>query len=142
LDGTADDARHPAICPGNAFRRGILHQFPLGSTSRVLLMDEAGHYAGMVPTAAAFAPALEDKSPVGDLAILKAAFLSPEDGIGEIMRRFEESEADDLAVVSSSGAVLGILTEKYVQRRCRPRAPRALRRRIECRNTFATLSSW
>jgi len=105
------------------FRR----QFPLGSTSRVLLIDEAGGYAGMVPTAAAFAATLADESSVGDLAILKTAFLSPDDGIGEIMRRFEESEADDLAVVSSSGAVLGILTEKYVQRRYADEADRALR---------------
>jgi CIC family chloride channel protein len=43
------------------------------------------------------------------------------------MRRFEESEADDLAVVSSSGVVLGILTEKYVQRRYADEADRALR---------------
>jgi CIC family chloride channel protein len=105
------------------FRR----QFPLGSTSRVLLVDEAGRYAGMVPTAAAFAPTLADESTVGDLAILKNAFLRPEDGIGDIMQRFEESEADDLAVVSSSGAVLGILTEKYVQRRYADEADRALR---------------
>ncbi len=102
-------------------------QFPLGSTSRVLLIDEAGRYAGMVPTAVAFTPTLASKSSVGDLAILKTAFLSPDDGIGEIMRRFEESEADDLAVVSSSGAVLGILTEKYVQRRYADEADRALR---------------
>ncbi|MBB3862076.1 CIC family chloride channel protein [Novosphingobium hassiacum] len=105
------------------FRR----QFPLGSTSRVLLIDEAGRYAGMVPTAVAFTPTLAGESSVGDLAILKTAFLSPEDGIGEIMRRFEESEADDLAVVSASGAVLGILTEKYVQRRYADEADRALR---------------
>lgn len=103
------------------------HQFPLGSTSRVLLIDEAGRYAGMVPTAAAFAATLADESSVGDLAILKTAFLGPEDGIGEIMRRFEDSEADDLAVVSSSGSVLGILTEKYVQRRYADEADRALR---------------
>lgn len=103
------------------------HQFPLGSTSRVLLTDEAGHYAGMVPTAVAFTPTLAGESAVGDLAILKTAFLSPDDGIGEIMRRFEESEADDLAVVSSSGVVLGILTEKYVQRRYADEADRALR---------------
>lgn len=105
------------------FRR----QFPLGSTSRVLLIDEAGHYAGMVPTAAAFVPTLANDISVGDLAILRTAFLSPEDGIAEIMKRFEESEADDLAVVSSSGAVLGILTEKYVQRRYADEADRALR---------------
>ena len=102
-------------------------QFPLGSTSRVLLIDEAGHYAGMVPTAVAFASTLADESSVSDLGILKTAFLGPEDGIGEIMRRFEESEADDLAVVASSGAVLGILTEKYVQRRYADEADKALR---------------
>lgn len=103
------------------------HQFPLGSTSRVLLVNEMGHYAGMVPTAAAFEPALAEDQLIGDLAILKTAVLSPEDSIGEIMRRFEESEADDLAVVASSGALLGVLTEKYVQRRYADEADRALR---------------
>ncbi len=79
------------------------------------------------PTAAAYVPTLDGTSAVGDLAILKEAFLGPDDAIGEIMPRFEESEADDLAVVSASGTLLGILTEKYVQRRYADKADRALR---------------
>ena len=102
-------------------------QFPLGSTSRVLLVNELGHYAGMVPTAAAFAPELAEGSPGGDLAILKTAALSPDDGISAIMARFDESEADDLAVVDAAGSLLGILTEKYVRRRYADEADRALR---------------
>lgn len=117
----------PPSAPATLSIEEFRHQFPLGSTSRVLLIDEAGHYAGMVPTAAAFVPTLANESSVGDLAILSTVFLGPEDGIGEIMQRFEESEADDLAVVSSSGTVLGILTEKYVQRRYADEADRALR---------------
>lgn len=117
----------PPSAPATLSVEEFRHQFPLGSTSRVLLTDAAGHYAGIVPTAAAFAPTLASEIAVGELAILKTAFLNPEDGIGEIMKRFEESEADDLAVISRSGAVLGILTEKYVQRRYADEADRALR---------------
>ena len=105
------------------FRR----QFPLGSTSRVLLVNEVGHYAGIVPTAAAFVPELAEGSHVGDLAILKSAILNPDDGISAIMARFDESEADDLAVVDYSGSLLGILTERYVRRRYAHEADRALR---------------
>ena len=102
-------------------------QFPLGSTSRVLLVTGSNHYAGMVPTAAAFAPEIEVESPVGDLAILRDISLSPNDTIGGIMDRFDANEADDLAVVDGAGALLGMLTEKYVRRRYADEADRALR---------------
>ena len=102
-------------------------QFPLGSTSRVLLLTEGNHYAGMVPTAAAFAPEIAVESPVGDLAILRDISLAPDDAIGDIMDRFDANEADDLAVVDAKGSLLGMLTEKYVRRRYADEADRALR---------------
>lgn len=96
-----------------AFRQ----QFPLGSTSRVLLQDAAGHYAGLVPTAAVFADTGEGDRPIADLSILKGATLSPDSSIGSIMECFDESGADDLAVVDAEGRILGMLTEKYVRKR-------------------------
>ena len=105
------------------FRR----QFPLGSTSRVLLANELGHYAGIVLTAAAFAPEVDENTCVGDLAILRTAVLDPDDNIAKIIQHFDESEADDLAVVDGTGALLGMLTEKYARRRYADEADRALR---------------
>src|SRR5690606_1478092 len=60
--------------PVKAFRE----HFPLGSTSRVLLQDEQGRYAGLVPTAAAFADPAQTERPVSDFAILKDVTLSPD----------------------------------------------------------------
>jgi len=54
---------------------------------------------------------------LGDLAILKDVTLSPDLSIGAIMERFDESGADDLAVVDFDGQILGMLTEKYVRNR-------------------------
>ncbi|RJG57071.1 chloride channel protein [Sphingobium terrigena] len=99
--------------PMAAFRQ----QFPLGSTSRVLLQDAVGHYAGLVPTAAVFADTGEGERAIADLSILKGVTLSPDLSIGSIMERFDESGADDLAVVDAEGRILGMLTEKYVRKR-------------------------
>lgn len=43
--------------------------------------------------------------------------LSPETPIGGIMERFDDSGADDLAIVDSEGHILGMLSEKYVRKR-------------------------
>jgi CIC family chloride channel protein len=92
-------------------------QFPLGSTSRVLLQDAAGHYAGLVSTATVFADAGDGERPIADLSILNGVTLPPDFTIGTIMERFDESGADDLAVVDAEGRILGMLTEKYVRKR-------------------------
>lgn len=33
------------------------------------------------------------------------------------MKRFDESEVDDMAVIDTNGSLLGMLTEKYVRKR-------------------------
>lgn len=91
--------------------------FPLGSTSRVLLTDAQGRYAGMVPTAAAYAEGLAPDAPVAGLAILRDAHVTAGTNVAAVTRRFEELGADDIAIVSDEGLLLGVLTEKYVQRR-------------------------
>ncbi|MFA6124285.1 chloride channel protein [Sphingomonas sp.] len=92
-------------------------QFPLGSTSRVLLEDHDGYYAGLVPTASVYADTGPTDRMISELSILRDATLSPDMPIGAIMERFDESEADDLAVVDPAGRILGMLTEKYVRKR-------------------------
>ena len=92
-------------------------RFPLGSTSRVILTDDTGRYAGIVLTPSAFADDVERDAPVGGLAICRHATLSPDQDIEAVMRAFEAAEADDLAVVDEDGRVLGLVGEAYVTRR-------------------------
>ncbi len=92
-------------------------QFPLGSTSRVLLQDGSGQYAGLVPTAAVFADTGPGERVVSELAIFLNTVLSPEMSIAGIMEVFDASGADDLAVVDGERHILGMLTEKYVRKR-------------------------
>ncbi|WP_286771443.1 chloride channel protein [Sphingomonas sp. 66-10] len=119
---TAPATASPGM-PVKAFRE----QFPLGSTSRVLLQDEQGHYAGLVPTAAAFADPMQTAKPVSDFAILKDVTLSPDMSIVPIMELFDSSAADDLAVVDAQGRIVGMLTERYVRKRYADELDRAQR---------------
>lgn len=119
---TAPATASPAM-PVKAFRE----QFPLGSTSRVLLQEEHGRYAGLVPTAAAFADPGPIEKPVSDFAILKDVTLSPDMSIVPIMELFDSSAADDLAVVDAQGRIVGMLTERYVRKRYADELDRAQR---------------
>ena len=81
------------------------------------MVDVPARYVGIVPTAAAYAESLTPDSLVGAAAILREAFLSPGMNIAEVMRAFDENEADELAVVGPDRRLLGIVTEKFVRRR-------------------------
>ncbi|MDO6412881.1 chloride channel protein [Sphingomonas sp. BIUV-7] len=95
------------------FRR----RFPLGSIRVVTAADDAGRYAGIIRVSAAFAADHEEDAPVAGIAQLEDVALSPEQDVSAIMRLFEESEADELAVVDPDLKLLGVVTEKYVRRR-------------------------
>jgi CIC family chloride channel protein len=108
------DARtFPADGSVHEFRR----RYPLGSTTRVVLLDGTGRYAGIVLTAAAFADDVAAESQIAELAINRRATLRPDQDIGSVMRAFDAAEADDLAVVDEEGRVLGLVGEAYVTRR-------------------------
>jgi CIC family chloride channel protein len=107
----------PATASTGLTIAGFRELFPLGSTTRVLLEDDTGRYAGIVPTAAAYADTGDEARPVSELRILEDATLTPEMDIAQVMRRFDDSAADDMAVVDRRGNILGILTEKYVRKR-------------------------
>ncbi|MBB4097250.1 chloride channel protein [Sphingomonas kyeonggiensis] len=92
-------------------------RFPLGSTTRVVLLDVKGHYAGIVETAAAWSPDVEPVAEIGTLARLPQARLTPDMGIGEVLERFDAVAADDLAVVAPDGRVAGLITERHARRR-------------------------
>ena len=105
----------PTIAAGASieeFRR----RFPLGSTRRVVALDDAGHYAGIIRLATVYAEP-ERLGPAGDLAITRDAWLTPQMTIKDIMRVFDETESDELAVLGDAGEVLGVLSEAYATRR-------------------------
>jgi CIC family chloride channel protein len=95
------------------FRR----RFPLGSSSRVALVDGDGRYAGIVTPAAVFAEGVAGDSPVEKFAHSADAALRAEMHIGEIMKRFDAAESDELVILDADRRILGILTETYVRRR-------------------------
>ncbi|MBS0333651.1 MAG: chloride channel protein [Proteobacteria bacterium] len=96
-----------------AFRQ----RFPLGSTSRVILLDEDARYAGILVTADAFQESVEPHAEVSTLAIHRDLALAPDMDVEAVMRTFEEHGADELAVVGADRRVLGLLAEAYVVRR-------------------------
>lgn len=95
------------------FRR----RFPLGSTSKVVLVDSAGRYSGIVETAKAFDPALDVDDQIGSVATLQNAALKPAQDVRLAIMTFDQNEADYLAVVDDQQAVLGTLSERFVHRR-------------------------
>jgi CIC family chloride channel protein len=97
-----------------AFRR----DYPLGSTNRVIAVDEQDRYAGIVWVSDAHAAAA-DISRVSELLHHANAMLRPQMTAREAATLFETAEADALAVVDSpeSRRVLGLLTEQHVLRR-------------------------
>ena len=103
----------PADISVTEFRR----LFPLGSTSRIVLVDGAEHYAGIVQTASAFAEAVVASEPIGTLAINRQETLAPDADITTVMAAFDAAGADEMAVVTGDGTVLGVLSESYVRRR-------------------------
>jgi CIC family chloride channel protein len=101
----------------NASVAALRHQFPLGSTSRIVLTDEEGRYAGIVTTSVAFAQGVEEGTLATKIAHATDAMLRPEMHIDEVMRFFNTAQTDELAVVGRGSRVVGLLTENFVRRR-------------------------
>ncbi len=97
-----------------AFRR----DYPLGSTNRVITVDAADRYAGIVWVADAHA-AGEEVGRVSDLLHHSNVVLLPQMTVKEAASLFETAEADALAVVDGKESlqVLGLLTEQHALRR-------------------------
>ena len=95
----------------------LCRQFPLGSTSRVVLNDDSGRYVGIVTTSAAFAQGIDDDASANHLAHAAEWTLQPTMHIDEVMRLFNRAQTDELAVVDVESRVLGLVTENFVRRR-------------------------
>ena len=103
-----------ADLPLNAFRR----DFPLGAVQRVIAVDEAGRYAGIVQVAEAHGVG-EDATRVGEVLHYPKTLLLPQMTVKEAMSLFETAESDALVVVDSAETmrVIGMLTEQHALRR-------------------------
>jgi chloride channel protein, CIC family len=100
----------------------FLRAHPIGSPSRVVVVDGAGRYAGivMVPEAhAALRDAGEQGATLKDVLRHPQDFLTPEMNAKEASAAFDRSESEALAVVDSreQRRVIGMLTESHTLKR-------------------------
>ena len=111
----ADVRTVPAETPVSAFRE----QFPLGSTSQVIAVDEDGRYAGLVIVAEAHASDVPASASVRDLLRHADHMLLPQMTAQEAIAAFDRTEAEALAVVDTPERrqVIGLLSEAHALRR-------------------------
>jgi CIC family chloride channel protein len=92
--------------------------YPLGSTQRVIAVDEAGAYAGIVVVADAYAPKSEGLAGLAGLVRHAQVMLTPSMSVTVAAKAFERAKAEELAVVEpATRRVIGLLTEQHVLRR-------------------------
>jgi len=105
----------PAETPVAVFRE----EFPLGSTSQVIAVDEDGRYAGMAIVAEAHAAELAATASVRGILHHADHMLLPQMTAQEAIAAFDRYEAEALAVVDSleRRQVTGLLTEAHALRR-------------------------
>jgi CIC family chloride channel protein len=100
--------------PLTSFRR----DFPLGATARVLVVDEAGRYAGIVQVPEAHSGDVKAEK-ISAILHHERDVLLPQMSIKEAISMFEQAEGDALAVVENmeTRRVIGLLTEAHALRR-------------------------
>jgi CIC family chloride channel protein len=91
-------------------------RFPLGSARQVVLLDQAGAYAGLLTVAGLHAEG-QTAQTAGELAEHADAALAPDMTVKQIMEAFDQTEADELVVVDAKGVPLGVLSEAHATRR-------------------------
>ena len=115
--------RDPATIPGTASLAELRRRHPLGSTQRVVVVDEEGRYLGIALTAEAFAsadhPEQDATATCADIAHWADSPLLPEMNIKQAVSIFDRTESEALAVVEDleGRKVIGLLTEGYALRR-------------------------
>ena len=114
----ADVRTAPADMPVEQFRA----QFPIGSTQRVVLVEESGKYAGLVLVPDVHGNLLEatnGEAPIRGFAHHLNDILLPGMNARQAVAIFDETESEALAVVSDmiSQRVVGLLTESHTLRR-------------------------
>ncbi|WP_271896982.1 chloride channel protein [Candidatus Phyllobacterium onerii] len=108
--------------PSNLSIDEFRRDFPLGSTQRVIIVDENHKYAGMVLVPEAHSGVTESsdegQSIVG-LIKYKNDFLQPQMNAKQAAAIFDKAESEELAVVNDlvERRVIGLLTESHTLRR-------------------------
>lgn len=95
------------------FRR----RFPLGSGTRVVVLDGEGRYAGIVPLSSVYADGVKPDAVLQQFAGNREVALSADADVQAVMRRFDETQSDEMAVVDHAGHLLGVLSENFVRKR-------------------------
>lgn len=96
----------------------LRRDFPLGATKRVIVVDDADRYSGIIQI-----PEIHLAQPDGvtakDLVHFKETALLPGMNAREAMKAFSDAEADALVVVDNtvSRQVVGLLAEQHALRR-------------------------
>jgi CIC family chloride channel protein len=112
--------RDARTTPLSTTLRTFRRDFPLGSTQRVVVTDEAGAYAGIVLVPDAYSDAIVDlDASIEGLLRFQDAVLLPQMSAREAAALFDRSESEALAVVESpqKRTVVGLLTESHTLRR-------------------------
>lgn len=94
--------------------------FPLGSTQRVIILDDQGKYAGLIIVPDLFSdPEIEPEQHIADFIRHKNAFLSPNMNAKQAAAIFDDAESEELAVLNNNieRRVVGLLTESHTLRR-------------------------
>ncbi len=98
------------------------HDFPLGSTQRVILVGDQGQYRGIVLLPDVYASPVEkgdDEHGLGEFIRWRDDFLMPQMNAKQAAGLFDSAESEALAVVNNPGErkVIGLLTESHTLRR-------------------------
>jgi len=115
--------RDPATIAGTASLAELRRLHPLGSTQRIVVVDEDGGYLGVALTTEAFAwldhPEQDETKTCADIAHWGDTPLLPEMNIKQAVSTFDRIESEALAVVEDleGRKVVGLLTEGYALRR-------------------------
>lgn len=92
--------------------------FSPAQVRQVVLHDPNGSYAGIVASATLHSVTNRDDDPLGSLAQQQDEYLLPTTSVREILKAFERSEADVLAVIDRADhrVTIGTLSESHVLR--------------------------
>ncbi|MFW7268096.1 chloride channel protein [Gluconacetobacter sp. Hr-1-5] len=93
--------------------------FPLGSAQRIVLVDQAGRYVGLVQVPDLYVDTALPDETLSRFAQYRDQMLVPQMNLRDAIARFEQAESDALVVVDSTEGrqVRGMLTEQHALRR-------------------------
>ncbi|GEB37707.1 chloride channel protein [Gluconacetobacter liquefaciens] len=93
--------------------------FPLGSAQRIVLVDQAGRYVGLVLVPDLYVDTALPDETLSRFAQYRDQMLVPQMNLRDAIARFEQAESDALVVVDSveGRQVRGMLTEQHALRR-------------------------